>query len=71
MKRRLKIIKEEEGLMGLKERRIRRRYISAKSLWKLRSIEKVYILTTSRGIMTDRQARKWRIGGEVMYEMKR
>ena len=42
----------------------RRSYVKAKSLPRVRSGLGVAILSTSRGVMTDKQARALRIGGE-------
>ena len=44
----------------------RRSYVKAKNLPRIRSGLGVAILSTSRGVMTDRQARALHIGGEVL-----
>ncbi len=44
----------------------RRHYVNADQLPKVRNGLGVAILTTSRGVVTDKQARKERIGGEVL-----
>lgn len=44
----------------------RRLYVNADQLPKVRNGLGVAILTTSRGVVTDKQARKERIGGEVL-----
>jgi small subunit ribosomal protein S8 len=46
-----------------------RAYASADGLHKVRSGLGVSILTTSRGIMTDRAARKAGVGGEIICEV--
>lgn len=46
-----------------------RHYASCDKLPKVRSGLGVAIVTTSRGIMTDRQARKAGLGGEVLCEV--
>lgn len=43
-----------------------RRYVGAKSIPKVRSGMGIAILSTSRGVMTDREARRERVGGEVL-----
>lgn len=46
-----------------------RRYVRSGELPKVRSGLGVAILSTSRGILTDREARKLRIGGELLCEV--
>ena len=41
-----------------------RRYVGAQGMPKVRSGMGIAILSTSRGLMTDRQARQERVGGE-------
>lgn len=41
-------------------------YLSAKNLWKLDRGLTLYILSTHRGLLTDRQARRISIGGELL-----
>jgi len=43
-----------------------RRYVGADGMPKVRSGMGIAILSTSRGLMTDRQARQARVGGEVI-----
>ena len=43
-----------------------RRYFDCDTIPKIRNGLGIIILTTSRGLMTDREARKARIGGEAM-----
>jgi small subunit ribosomal protein S8 len=43
-----------------------RRYFACDSIPKIRGGLGIIILTTSRGLMTDREARKARLGGEAM-----
>lgn len=45
-------------------------YISAGSLWKVDGGLSTYILSTSRGLMTDREARKYGLGGELICKIK-
>ncbi len=47
----------------------RRRYVGKDRIAKVRSGLGISILTTSRGLMTDREARKQGIGGEVLCEV--
>lgn len=44
----------------------RRRYVDADSIPKVRSGMGIAILSTSRGVMTDREARTERVGGEYV-----
>ncbi len=43
-----------------------RKYVGAKSIPKVRSGMGIAILSTSHGVMTDREARRERVGGEVL-----
>jgi len=43
-----------------------RRYVGADSIPKVRSGMGIAILSTSRGVMSDREARSQRVGGEVL-----
>jgi small subunit ribosomal protein S8 len=43
-----------------------RRYVDASSIPKVRAGMGIAILSTSRGVMTDREARAQRVGGEVL-----
>ncbi|MFQ5893354.1 MAG: 30S ribosomal protein S8 [Nitrospinota bacterium] len=47
----------------------RRRYVSADEVPKVLNGMGTAILTTSRGILTDRECRRQRIGGEVLCEV--
>jgi small subunit ribosomal protein S8 len=46
-----------------------RTYVASDGLPKVRSGLGIAILTTSKGLMTDRDARKQRVGGEVICEV--
>ena len=46
-----------------------RRYVASDAIPKIRSGLGVAILSTSRGVMTDRQARKLGVGGEFLCEV--
>lgn len=46
-----------------------RRYVNHNDIPKIRSGLGLAILSTSRGVMTDRQARKLGIGGELLCEV--
>ncbi len=46
-----------------------RNYVRAKNMPKVRNGLGVAIVSTSRGVMTDRQARKLGVGGEVLWEV--
>ncbi len=46
-----------------------RKYVGSDSIPKVRSGLGVSILSTSRGVMTDRQARKLGVGGELLCEV--
>lgn len=46
-----------------------RRYVPAKEIPKVRNGLGVAILSTSRGVITDREARKLGVGGEVICEV--
>lgn len=48
----------------------RRIQIKVKDLWKLEQGLGVYILSTSRGLITDRQARLFKLGGEVLCKIR-
>jgi small subunit ribosomal protein S8 len=43
-----------------------RRYVDSKSIPKVRAGMGIAILSTSHGVMTDREARKQQVGGEVL-----
>lgn len=45
----------------------RRRYISIKALWKPKSTGGIFVLSTPRGVMVDRDARLLNVGGEVLF----
>lgn len=59
------------AITGLKRisRPGQRTYVGAKELPKVRNGLGIAILSTSRGVMTDRQARKLGVGGEVLCEV--
>lgn len=44
----------------------RRRYVGVEDIPRVRSGLGIAILSTSRGVMTDREARRERVGGEVL-----
>lgn len=46
-----------------------RTYVGAKAVPKVRNGLGIAIMSTSRGLMTDRQARKLGVGGEVLCEV--
>ncbi|MFO0622069.1 MAG: 30S ribosomal protein S8 [Polyangia bacterium] len=46
-----------------------RRYVSSDNIPKVRSGLGLSILSTSRGVLTDRQARKLGVGGELLCEV--
>ncbi len=46
-----------------------RRYVRAKEMPKVRNGLGIAIVSTSRGVMTDRQARELGVGGEVLCEV--
>ena len=46
-----------------------RRYVGKEAIPRVRGGQGIAILTTSRGVMSDRQARKQAIGGEVLCEV--
>ncbi|RMH39328.1 MAG: 30S ribosomal protein S8 [Deltaproteobacteria bacterium] len=46
-----------------------RKYVGAKALPKVRNGLGIAIVSTSKGVMTDRQARKEGVGGEVLCEV--
>jgi small subunit ribosomal protein S8 len=46
-----------------------RRYVGKEAIPKVRGGQGIAILTTSRGVMSDRTARKQAIGGEVLCEV--
>ncbi len=57
-----------EGLRRI-SRPGQRKYVGKAEIPKVRGGQGVAILTTSRGVMSDRQARKSSIGGEVICEV--
>ena len=44
----------------------RRIYISIEQLWKIKGTLGVFVLSTSKGILTDREARLLNLGGELL-----
>jgi len=46
-----------------------RKYVDAGSIPKVRAGMGISILSTSRGVMTDRDARRQRVGGEVLAQI--
>lgn len=59
------------AISGLKRasRPGQRRYVGAKDVPKVRNGLGIAILSTSQGVMTDREARKRGVGGEVLCEV--
>jgi len=59
------------AITGLKRasRPGQRRYVGAKALPRVRNGLGVAIVSTSRGVMTDRKARELGVGGEVLCEV--
>lgn len=51
-------------------KRSRRVYMSVKNLWKLDQGLGIYILSTSRGLVTDRQAKRFNLGGELLCKVR-
>lgn len=45
-------------------------YVTAKTLWKMNKGLEIYIISTSRGLMTDRKARQLNLGGKLLYLIK-
>ena len=61
----------ESAITGLKRisRPGQRTYVGAKEIPRVRNGLGIAIMSTSRGLMTDRQARKLGVGGEVLCEV--
>lgn len=59
------------AIRGLKRvsRPGQRRYVNARELPKVRNGLGIAIISTSRGVMTDRKARELGVGGEVLCEV--
>lgn len=51
-------------------KRSRRVYMAVKNLWKLEQGLGIYILSTSRGLLTDREARNFKVGGEILCKVR-
>ncbi|MFA5392333.1 MAG: 30S ribosomal protein S8 [Candidatus Paceibacterota bacterium] len=47
----------------------RRAYVNAKKIWFFKHGFGISVITTSKGIMTDKEARKEKLGGEVLLEI--
>ena len=62
---------KKPAIRGLKRvsRPGQRTYVGAKNLPKVRNGLGIAIISTSKGLMTDRQARKLGVGGEVLCEV--
>lgn len=45
-------------------------YVKTRDLWRLDKGLSLYILSTSRGVITDREARKWCVGGKIVCLVK-
>ena len=67
----LKYDKGQGAISGIKlvSKPSRRLYIGAKDIRPVRSGYGTAVITTSKGIMTSKQARKESVGGEVMFEI--
>ena len=59
------------AIVGLKRisKQGQRIYISAKDIKKVRGGYGIAIISTSRGLMTNKEARKQKIGGEILCEV--
>ena len=47
----------------------RRTYINTKEIWSFKHGTGIRVMTTSKGVMTDKKARKEKLGGEVLLEI--
>jgi small subunit ribosomal protein S8 len=47
----------------------RRLYFGAKDIWSFKHGTGLLIVSTSKGIMTDKEAKKEKLGGEIMLEI--
>ena len=67
----LKYDKEKGVISGLKRvsRPGQRTYSSFKDIRKIKKKSGIVILSTSKGLMTDKEARKQRLGGELICEI--
>ncbi len=67
----LKYIDKMPAISGLKRvsKPGQRIYLSAKKIKKVKGGYGIAIISTSRGLMTDREARKNKLGGEVICEI--
>lgn len=45
----------------------RKVYTSIKSLWKINSGAGIFLLSTPKGVLTDFEARKFNVGGEILF----
>lgn len=45
----------------------RRIYVSASSLWQPQSTSGFFVLSTVYGIFTDAEARRYNVGGELLF----
>ena len=63
--------KQQNAIKGLRRasRPGQRLYVNAKKVPSVRNGLGIAILSTSRGVMTDRQAREAGVGGEVICEV--
>lgn len=68
----LKYTKDDRPVMRSIERVSKpglRRYVDSESIPKVRSGMGITIMSTSRGVMTGREARKQRVGGELLAKI--
>ena len=47
----------------------RRTYVNAKEIWFFKRGVGIRVMTTSKGVMADKEARKEKLGGEVLLEI--
>lgn len=47
----------------------RRVYLSSESLWQPQSTTGIFVLSTPRGILSDAEARRLNVGGEVLFSV--
>ena len=48
----------------------KRVYVSSKELWKINNLLGILILSTSKGMMSDKKSKKLNVGGEVFFFIK-
>ena len=64
-------LKDEKAIKGLKiiSRPSRRLYSGCKDIKRLKSGYGTGVISTSKGIMGDKEARKQKLGGQVLFEI--